>query len=793
MNFGRLIYRFRWPILGLWIALAAGLIVAVKPADPSINEPPSFLPADAPYQQALEALRKSFPESTGLSDAVIVIEKPAALSKEDLDAVEALAQTIEADLRQNADGAAPKKDSIRVLRPGSIPNVQVGGQPLHNPFISEDGRAALVIVSLPYNFITVHASRLVDRIRDAVAQHRIAGTRVALTGSASFGHDYAEAAKRSSDNTTIVTLIAVIVILLIVYRAPLAALAVLAAIGTAAMVTLRLLAALQCWGLHIGMAEQIFVIVLLFGAGTDYSLLLISRYREGLEALLPPAEALEQGLNGTLPALLASAGTNTAGLLMLTFARYSVFQTTGPAVGIALAVVLLAAITLTPALAAVLARALFWPRKDAREGADRPPAIVPGRPTTSNDDPPVNSRIWGRVAWIVTRRPVAVLMVTLSLMSIPAGRAMKQLWVYDTLASLAPNPGAPIGNASQGIEMVKSHWPVGEVAPVTVLVRVDKPIDLIAWQQECQKLTDAVRTMPGVGDVRSLAQPLGKDSPKHLNPIQNMLMMMGFAPEYLSSAQQPTSAASGPSSALYSATKLTAVLDQPALTLEAMDLTNRIGDRVRQQLAADHISAQVHLTGSTAEMIETRAITQSDFHRIALLTMGVIFLIVLVLVWEPLLALFMVITTVVSYLATLGICEWVLTGLMGFSGLDWKVEVFLFVVMVAVGQDYNIFLASRLAQEGQKLPTTRAVRRAIISTGPVISSCGIIMAATLGSLLAAELGLMQQLGFAFMLGMLIDTFIVRPLLVPAFVMITGRTGKSRGNRFKLQSSISNTP
>jgi RND superfamily putative drug exporter len=194
---------------------------------------------------------------------------------------------------------------------------------------------------------------------------------------------------------------------------------------------------------------------------------------------------------------------------------------------------------------------------------------------------------------------------------------------------------------------------------------------------------------------------------------------------------------------------------------------------------------RVYLAGATAEMIDTRDVTQSDFHLIVVLVLGVILAIMLVLMREPVLSAFMVVSTVASYFATLGLCHWLLVnlpplvGLAGYSGLDWKVQIFLFVVMVAVGQDYNIFLAGRLMQEARHLPARLAAEQAVIHTGPVISSAGLIMAATLGSLMAGNLALLKQLGFALALGMLIDTFIVRPLLLPAFASLTGRTGKPR--------------
>jgi len=158
--------------------------------------------------------------------------------------------------------------------------------------------------------------------------------------------------------------------------------------------------------------------------------------------------------------------------------------------------------------------------------------------------------------------------------------------------------------------------------------------------------------------------------------------------------------------------------------------------------------------------------------------LGVIFIIVMILLRDIYLTIFMIGAIVLSYLATLGISSWVFINYLGMEGLDWKVEMFLFVVMAAVGVDYSIFLASRLGQEARSHPPREAVRRAVAFTGPVISSCGLIMAATLGSLMAGRIELLRELGFAMGLGMLVDTFVVRPLLLPSFAALFKRTGKN---------------
>ena len=153
--------------------------------------------------------------------------------------------------------------------------------------------------------------------------------------------------------------------------------------------------------------------------------------------------------------------------------------------------------------------------------------------------------------------------------------------------------------------------------------------------------------------------------------------------------------------------------------------------------------------------------------------MAVIFVIVLVLLRDALLSAFMIAATVLSYVATLGLTYWTFAAL-GHDGLGWEVQVFLFIVMVAVGQDYNIFFTVRLAQESERLAPVQATEQALIHTGRVISSCGLIMAATLGSMMAGDVRMLQQLGFALALGMLIDTFVIRPLLLPSFIVLTQR-------------------
>jgi RND superfamily putative drug exporter len=446
---GPRVSRFRWVVLAGWAAAAVWLGVFVPGLDPAANEPENFLPASSDYVRAVRELAECFPGSSGLSEAVVVFERGGGeLTARDLKRVESVAAAI----RRPRTPGAGREDlaGVSVRSPADIP------LPV-NPLKSDDARAALIIVNIPAMFVTVRASRIVDHVRQVVAAADLPeGLAASVTGSSGFGHDYAEAGKRSHERVGYVTIVAVIVILLLVYRAPIAALVPLAGISAAAFVAMRVLGIAQHFGMHVGTGERIFCFVLIYGAGMDYSLLFISRCRELLDAGAAAPEAVAGGLGATFPAILASAGTDAVGLLMLCAAQYAVFRTAGPAMAMALVVALLAAVTLVPAMVALSGRAMFWPGKRMGQIGVR--------------------RLWPRVARLVTARPGVALGVTLLLLAVPAARALRLTWVYDALAEVRPGAPDGVGNAAAGIDAAKRHWPAGQIAPVTVLLRSGDPV-----------------------------------------------------------------------------------------------------------------------------------------------------------------------------------------------------------------------------------------------------------------------------------------------------------------------------
>jgi RND superfamily putative drug exporter len=776
-------------IVAAWL-LAVALAICLKPGEDSARkEPTSFLPADTPTRVAVTKLTDHFGHTVGLSEAVVVLERSGGLLTDaDYHAIKKLARRI---AKPSDELIGPEDlDGVSFRSPGAIPV-----PPRSNPYIATatpSGQAALIKINIPANFITSRSARIVRHVRSILASEKPGfpdGLSASVTGSSAFGLDYARAAEKSHLHTFAVTIAAVVLILLLIYRAPLAALVPLGGISAAAIIALTLLEAGNRYlGMSTGLAERMFTIVLLYGAGTDYTLLLISRQREFLSSGMPHRQATGEALNHTLPALLASAGTDTAGLMMLTFANYGLFRSAGPAIAVALLVALSAVVTLVPAVVVIIGARIYWPSHPDRAN----------RKLTG-----AGSTLWHRIASVVTARPGTVLVIALALLAVPAVRGANLRWVYDTLADLDGSY-----ESAQGARTVQDHWPIGEIAPVNVLIEAPTPVEHEKWRKlstEATRILSNVRlgSDKAVYDVRSLTEPLGGDVDPTTAAFLKMAMttkppdaprsqpkrrgvfdllqdganslVTGLIQHRLRDARDRTFKEYV--SRDRTAMRIEIILDKPAMTLQAMSIVDEIRNDLTSTLVHENFDANVHIAGATAQTMDIRTVTSRDFYIIATLALGVIFLIVWLLLKDVILSGFMVLSTLLSYWTTLGITYWVFTGLFGAAGLDWKVEIFLFVVMMAVGQDYNIFLAARVSQEARRMKPRRACHRAIVYTGPVISSCGLIMAATLGSLMVGDMALLKQLGFAMALGMLIDSFVVRPLVLPAFIALTGRTGQ----------------
>ncbi len=665
--------------------------------------------------------------------------------------------------------------------------------------------ARLIVLHLGNEFLATENIQVLQRVEKEVelvketwAPALAPGLALGVSGSAAVGGDMLRASAESIRHTETFTIAIIFLILLLVYRSPLLVAAPLAAIGVSlvvAMSTVALLAQVnlipgfEWWDLKVFTTTRIFVVVLLFGAGTDYCLFLIARYREEREAGHACPEAVSKALSAVGGALAASALTIIVGLGAMYFAEFGKFKHSGVVIAICLTVALVACLTLAPAILRGFGDALFWPR-----GLKR-------RASTNHEGSTAGLRL-GAVWWVlarwITARPGLVFVLAVVLLSPLAAIGWQRAdhVTYDFLRAL---PRERV--ARQGAELLRGHFPVGESGPIT-LVAVRRGADFNQDSTSRQAVAELTASLYGEGvrSVRSLSDPLGVTPPteKRVSGFSWRGLKTRFLRPHQGAKDVYVSQAAGFKG---EATRLDVVLEDDPFSPEASRTLSAIDAKLHELTKRPDsfwLGATFAYGGTTAGIRDLQAITQSDTQRIQLLVVIAVFAVLVAILRRPVICVYMIISVLFTYYVTLGATDLFFAWLGGanYLGLDWKAPLFLFVILVAVGQDYNVFLASRVFEEQAAYGPFGGLRRGLVRTGGIITSCGLIMAGAFVAMtsgawaphvapwfppvgwLVGETGApmpaIVQLGFALALGVLLDTFIVRPILLPAFMALLCR-------------------
>jgi RND superfamily putative drug exporter len=762
-----------WIVCAAWLLIGVALSILAPAWDTQTQDDDvRFVPDRFTSVRAYQLLEKAFKEDVFASRAVFALEREeSVLTPEDYQLVQALAKDFE-QLRQS-------EPDLKIGKVESFQSGLVGWR-----MISTDQQCTLIQVSLGTPYLAIGTQQAVQRM-DAVLKKRFAlanhaGLQIHTTGSAGIGRDLTKACGDSLDHTTWATIILVIVVLLAVYRAPLLALVPLVTIAISVWVSLKLLAIMTLLpGVHLVTISKIFAIVILYGAGTDYCLFLVSRYREELESGLRFKDALARSVGGVGEALAASAGTVMVGLGLMALAEFAKVRYAGPAIALSLGIALLASLTLTPALLSLLGRFVFWP------GA-APSAVFRAR-LANLSATPVRLGLWDTISRFVARRPVLIWCVAVAILAPFLFLGLNVQPNYRATAEL--NPNCP---SLKGLASIQRHFNAGEIGPITVLLTSTQDWAGPIGQRELERLSRGFGQIDGVAEVRSLVQPVGfpwlevhpnREGKGFFNQLLIMLQPMlktwhdkaivESYDHYV--AKLGATAPSGMPQPVY-VTRLDVILKTDpfdpasAETLKLLQTWLRV-DLPHYNLLGENIRSECY--GITAIGQDLAEVTESDRMRVNLFVLAAILVILLILVRRVWLAVYLLLTVLASYYAALGA-----TMLAGYfwqghilTHVDWRVPFFLFTILVAVGEDYNILLISRAIEERKKYGPVEGMRRAVAKTGGAITSCGIIMAGTFATLLLAGLSTLMQIGFALAFGVLVDTFIVRPLLVPACAMM----------------------
>jgi RND superfamily putative drug exporter len=662
----------KWVVLAFWIAVfAVAGPLAGKLNSAQQNDSSAWLPKNAESTQVVDLAKRFSPSD--VFPALVVYER--------------------------TDGAITPADQAKVAADVKrFAGVQdVTGKVL-GPIPAKDGRALQVIVPVRVEEEGNGWEELAPRVEEmrSIAQADADGLGVYVTGPAGYFADFSKVFSGFDSTLLYITAAIVIVILLLTYRSPVLWLLPLTTVFvalTAAQAVIYLLA--KNAGLTVNAQTAFILTVLVFGAGTDYALLLTARYREELRRHADRHEAMAVALGRAAPAIIASGFTVILSLLTLLVAELNSTKSLGPVMAIGVAVGLCAMITLLPALLVIFGRWVFWPRRPALGSAE-----------------PTEHGLWARIGQRMARRPRLVWIVTAVVLgALALGVTQLEANGLQSKDSFRTKPEAVAGEAA-----LARHFPAGE----------GNPVQVIGSAEAAPQLQAVVSATPG---VTAVTRPVVKD---------------GYA--YLEGT-------------------LTSAADSQA----GFDTVDQLRSRVHAIGGAD-----AKVGGGSAVNLDIQRATRHDRNLVVPLVLAVV-LVILGLVLRAIVApLLLVATVVLSFAAALGVSALVFDHLFGFAGSDPAFPLWTFVFLVALGTDYNIFLMTRVHEESRRHGTRRGALIGLAATGGVITSAGIVLAGTFAALGTLPLVFITEIGFAVAFGVLLDTFVVRSVLVTALNLDVGR-------------------
>jgi putative drug exporter of the RND superfamily len=810
--------KYRIYITLFWVALAVVLIIfAPSLSKVGVTDDSQFLPVNTESRQADHLLKEKFPgyKEQSAGTALVVIYHPGGLSDISMQEARELNDWL-------LSGEAPANIS------GVVSVFQ--SESLRSSLISSDQTVMLLNIKLSSASASAPSREAVDGIRQYILKKNFT-SNIYITGAAGVFTDALESIQKTIDKATLVTVLLVVFLLLIIYRSPIAIMVPLITIGISYLVSRGVAGYIAASGANVSSLVDAYLVVTLFGIGTDYCLFMVSRFKE--EILQNNQKtAVELSIKRIGPVILASATTVIVALLCLGISNFGMNRTSGYILAIGVAITLLAGLTLTPALISFFGRNLLWPARLKQNKRN-------------------NAGLWQRTGQIIVRRPVILIIIIVVILVLPYLALPKVRYSADTLSQMPKEMGSV-----QGFRVLREHFATGALYPVDVLVEFPQG-DLTAPSalREIEKTAASLKDVKGVSQVYCVSTPvsqlkaLGQQTRTigQTLSLDNAAAQLAFFQSLVQDltqlgAQYPGITQSANFQSVYSnmtqlselvkklqasatpnilavLTQVKPMIENIAVGLEGLAAEFNLevdtpftqwlessyfsGDKSMTRLqvtlstdpyAADSVTSvkqireelkkeqagssqagtRSYVGGTSADLVDIMDINDTDFLRVLLLSIAGILLVTAILLRSLVAPLYMILTVLFNFGATMGIAAWLLLEILGQNAMIYMLPIFVFVMLVAVGSDYNIFLVSRIKEEAQRKPIKEAICEAVANTGGVITSCGIILAGTFLTLTTASLQMVFQVGAAIGIGVLIDTFLVRAVLIPSIATLAGR-------------------
>lgn len=675
---------------GMWITLAAWLIVTIALSifAPSVRDYQvskiDTLPVNAKSVVAQSKVVEYFKNNEGIPAILVFQSKNGEVMLSELTSI---LDKIENEKIKGVQQVVP----LSSLPPQAT-----------TEFFSEDKSTALIPLTFDSSLETNEMQKSIDKIRNLVEDS--SDLKLYVTGPAGIATDTLDLFSRADLVLIFSTVGIILVLLIVIYRSPLLALIPLLGAVFVYQVVTQVLGMMGKGGLLISSQTVSIMSILLFAAVIDYSLFVFSRYREELKLHESKYEAMQAAMKETGMPVFFSGGTVLAAMLVLFFAKSGDYRNFAPTFATTMVVIMIASITLIPALFTLFGRKSFWPR-------------IP----KVGDQITHKQTFWGKVGQFVAKKPRTAVAVISIILLVAASNIFNLKYEFDTMKSFPEDMPS-----RQGYEILENKFEKGDLAPTTVLVETTDPLT----PEQLENVKNTLAEQPLVSNVR-------------VNGVTDDQKVINYSLTF----------------------------EGNPYDTKTMDALEKIMDNSKEIMADSNVTGQLYFAGETASKVDDRDINDRDVVLIVVLETVLIFVLLIFLTKSFKMPIYMMGTILISFLAALGLGMFLSSLFFDISSISDRVPLYAFVFLVALGIDYNIMLISRFQEERKNHPIREAVEIAVANTGGVISSAGVILAATFAVLMTQPVELLFVFGFIVAVGILLDTFLIRGVLLPGLIVL----------------------
>lgn len=708
--------RTRWITLASWIVIVALLSVFLPAVGDKEESNAQNLRADSPSILADELIKDKFPSSSGVP-ALVVWHREGGLTDEDYALIQKTTQMI-------ADQPLQDQGELVPLHQMPLPALQ--------KFASEDGTTLVQPIPFAENAKTETLKENIEEIKTIVIEEAgkdpfAAGINdaselsVRVSGPAGIAVDATDLFKGADVSLLIATVLIVLILLLLIYRSPILAILPLVGVGFAYGATGPLLGWMAGEGWITIDAQAISIMtVLLFGAGTDYCLFFISHFRQELLRESDKMKALKQTFKDASGAIAMSGFTVVLSLLALLAAKYGNYIRFAVPFSLSIFIMAIASLTLVPALLSIIGRASFYPFIPRSEAMEQARAAKKGK---TYHKPNPEKKIGSKIGRIVISKPWTVVISCVIVLGIFATFSTQIKFTYDILSSFPKDMPS-----REGFSVISDSFTPGELAPATVVVKTDGAD------------TDVAAKLSELPIIDHVGEPV-------VSAVDSTLISYSV------------------------------IFSENPYSREAMKTIPIMRETAEASLTNANIAdadQKVWIGGQTATQYDNKVLMDRDNRVIIPLVIGLIVILLLAYLRSITATVYLVGTVLLSYAAALGLGWLILHYFMGIDAIQGSIPLYSFVFLIALGEDYNIFMISSIWKKRKTMPLKQAIKEGVGETGGVITSAGLILAATFSVLVTLPIQVLLQFGLITAIGVLMDTFIVRPFLVPAITTLFGK-------------------